>query len=209
MNFPEKIGQKNQKCDQTAEPEPGLRELFALLGEYQADDKAKAEEQHGMLVEQANARDDTEEQPKFAAGAIEDFQHDKRGGHPEEGLEHVHGEQAVETEIHGRDHHADAGQKNAVATSAEFARDQAGEDETDASGDGRKKMQGRERVTERDALKPGDYGDERRLIDVAPREMVAAREVVKFVDKIAVAAANQHVRYEKQKRQPAQKCPNL
>ena len=58
----------------------------------------------------------------------------------------------------------------------------------------RQKSQRRQRIAQRDAFEPGDHGNERRLIDVAPVQVVATGEVIQFVDKIPVTAAHEDVK---------------
>ena len=72
----------------------------------------------------------------------------------------------------------------------ELAGDDAGEEDLRGAGQDGEAANGQQGVTKESALKPGQHGYERRLIDVAPGEVVGAVEVVKLIDEEAVAAAS-------------------
>jgi hypothetical protein len=65
-------------------------------------------------------------------------------------------------------------------------------------------MERGQRIAERHPFEPADRRNERRLVHKTPGEMMAAGQVIQLVDKISVTAADQHVRGEDNKRQPAQ-----
>jgi len=46
------------------------------------------------------------------------------------------------------------------------------------------------------ASDPGEHGDQRRLIDVAEREMLRASEVIKSIAKITVPSRSSNMQYE-------------
>jgi len=71
----------------------------------------------------------------------------------------------------------------------------------------RQKSQRRQRIAQRDAFEPGDHGNERRLIDVAPVQVVATGEVIQFVDKIPVTAAHEDVKKKEYEGEPADERP--
>ena len=106
---------------------------------------------------------------------------------PEKRLERVHRKEAVEGEIRGRPENRAGREKLAVALGAQFAREDAGEKNDRCAREHGKQADRNERIAEGVALEPRDERDQRRLVDVAPGEVLAASHVVELVAKEAVA----------------------
>jgi hypothetical protein len=60
-------------------------------------------------------------------------------------------------------------------------------------GDSREEVDREHRVAEQDPCDPGDEGDQWRLIDVAPRQVVAAGDEVELVAEVPVAPVGEKV----------------
>ena len=176
-----------------------------LMSSRPANDRSG--KQHGILVQQAHTADGTEQEPQLRARAIENFQCDQRRAHPEERLENVHGQKQIEAKINRSDHHAHARQDHPEPPRAQFPRDRSREEHAQPCSHCRQKTQRMQRIAQGNAFKPRDHRDQRRLVDVTPRQMVTAREVIQLVSEVAVAPAHQHVCRKHDKRQPAQKRP--
>jgi len=113
--------------------------------------------------------------------------------HPEERLEAVHAEEVIGAEDAWRNKHAQGTGELRIASAAEFASDQAGEENLRGAcedGEAANRQQG---VAEDGAFKPGQQGHQRRLIDVAPGKVAGAIEVVKLIDEEAITAARLEV----------------
>ena len=97
---------------------------------------------------------------------------------------------------------------------AQFAGDHARKHYGARAGQGGGKPDGRQRIAEHRPRDPCDCRDQRWLIDIAPVEMPGAREVVKFIDEVAIAPSGIQVQREfgrgdERHRQPGAYEPRL
>src|SRR5262245_43593560 len=96
VDFPEKIGQEDEKSSGGAEPDFDVSELFARGRDEEPRSQAGTEKEHGMFVEEAESRDNAEQKPETRAAAVQNPQDNRGAEHPENWLERVHGEKVVE-----------------------------------------------------------------------------------------------------------------
>src|SRR4030095_2851586 len=82
------------------------------------------------------------------------------------------------------------------AAAAELARDQSRYEDARGPGEGGEKANRRQRVAEGSPRQPQERDRQRRLVDVAEREVVGAGDVVELVAKDAVAVAGGEVEDE-------------
>src|SRR5215471_19682548 len=141
-----------------------------------------------MLVENAETRDCAEEQPEARATAVEDTQNRGGRGHPEERLERVHGEKAIEGEIDGGDKHAESGEKLSKPAATQFLGDPGGNKHFGTGSQGWQEAKGVKRIAEKSTAQTRKSGSQGRMINIAPGQMLAARRVVEFVAEIPVAS---------------------
>src|SRR5205085_9006037 len=146
-----------------------------------------AEEERGVLVLESEAREEAEEEPELLGAALKDHDGDVGHRHPEEWLEDVHGEVVADGEEERRDEHRQAGEELREEPAAEAPSHRAGERDEGGRREEREDPHREERRAEV-ASDPGVDGDERRLVDVAPVEVLAAREEVELVAEEAVLA---------------------
>ena len=175
-----------------------------LARKAESGDQRKTENEHRVLVFEADSGDDAEGEPPFRRCAFHDAHHDPRAEQPEERLERIHREEAVEGEIRGRPKDRAGGEKLAVAPGAQLTREDTGKEY-----DGRARQHGKqpdrkERIAEGVALEPRDERDQRRLVDVAPGEMLATGHVVELVAKEAVARDARELRDELDRGEPGE-----
>jgi hypothetical protein len=190
------VRQEEQRGEPRGEPGPARGEPPAVRREQQAEERPADEPQHTRLVEQAEAQHEPERQPGARAAAVERAQEQQRAQRPEERVEDVHAEEVVHRQPHGRQHRAQAGQRLREAAPAELAREQARDEHGARSGQGRQPAQREERVAEERAVQRQQHDRERRLIHVAPGEVVAAGDVVQLVAEVAEAHHGQRVQHE-------------
>ena len=189
LDVPQEIRQEDQESDRAADPDPGARERAALRSQHQADHDAGAEDQHGVLVFEADSRQDAEPDPEFRVAGLDDADEQVGATHPEQRLERVHGQQAVRGEECRRHQGRERRQALGKTLPAEFTRDQCGESNLGGAGHGGKEPDGGQGITEQRARQPGDHRNQRRLINVTPSQVPAASEVIEFVNKISVMPA--------------------
>ena len=155
-----------------------------------------------MLVLEPYAREHAKQQPQTLVAAFDDLDGDKRGAHPEERLERIHRQQVVEAEIKRRRNHRNARQDLRVGPRAQLARNQPREQDLQPRCKRWQEAQRVQRISQRHALKPRGRRNQRSLIHVAPVQMMAARQVVQLVHKVAIAAIEQHVQRKEGQREP-------
>ena len=128
-----------------------------------------------------------------------------RASRPSKRHEHIRVE--IGAEILRRGDDTGTGEEHRVATAAHRARGQPCEEHLR-----RRKQHGhetnrKERVAEQVARRPGYDSYSRRLIDIPPGEMVAARNEVQFVAEESIALIECGVQNEGKKSEPAEEHP--
>jgi hypothetical protein len=152
-------------------------------------DQRQGEEGHRMFVEQPDSDQRPEGQPQCRMGPAPQAHRHIRGSHPEEGLEAVHGQHAGEGGEYRRDQRGHRRRHLRRAPAAELPGHPSGEEDQQGASEGRKEADGEERIAESPAPERGDRRDQRRVIDIAPRQVLAAGDEVQLVDPVAVAPA--------------------
>src|SRR3712207_5800542 len=146
------------------------------------------------------SRDESEREPHSRLAVLEYANDYVRARDPDERLERVHRQDRVDAQEVRRDYDGEAGQQNREASAPRLARDEAREEDGRGARERGQQSQREEGVAERGALEPRDDGDERRLVYVTPVEVFAARQVVKLVAEVAVAAVRQEVNQQLERR---------
>ena len=94
------------------------------------------EEEDRRFVEQADAGGESEDgPPEGLRSAVDETNERERAEHPEDGLEGVHGEKAVDGDVDGCDEDAEHRECLCGAEAAESPREQAGEEDGGCSGE--------------------------------------------------------------------------
>ncbi len=116
--------------------------------------------------------------------------------HPQIRFEAVGAEQASVGEILRRDHDGDGAEEQGEAASAEFAGEDGGlhyEQRRSQRGD---KANGAKGVSHNSAADVDEKRNQRRLVDVSPGKMIAARHVIELIAEVAVAVVEVDVEEE-------------
>ena len=117
-----------------------------------------------------------------------------RAAHPEIWLEAICAEQAAVGKILRSDEDADGAEQKGKAAAAEFAGDNGGLHDQQRRSQRRDETDAAERIAEDGAAEVDEKRDQRRLVNVAPGEMIAAGDVVEFVAEVAVAIVEVEVK---------------
>ena len=185
--LPQHVRQEEGGGDRPRDPRPGRGEPSTVRREQQADQQAAAEPQRADLVQEPEAQDHAEDEPVARGAGVERLdQHQDREG-PEEEIETVHGEVPVGAEEDERERGAERREDLGVAPAPEPARDQPGEEHGRRSRERRHDAQGDERVAEGRPHHRQDRDRERRMLHVAPVEVLGAGQVVELVAEVPVA----------------------
>ena len=70
LDIPKQIPQKNQERDCARDPEPRAGKQAALRSQEQAENNASSEHQHGVLVFEAQSREDAKPNPELLVARI-------------------------------------------------------------------------------------------------------------------------------------------
>ena len=125
--FHSRFGRKMRNAIAPPIQSQGLAKRTALRSQEQADDDAGAEDQHGVLVFEAESRQDAEPDPELLVAGFHDADQQPGAAHPEQRLECVHGQQVVGGENTRRDQRGERGEALGKPLAAQFAGDQGGE----------------------------------------------------------------------------------
>jgi hypothetical protein len=155
-----------------------------------------------VLVEQPETGDQAEQQPEPAIPGVDDADHDQGAEEPEQHLEGVHREEVEEEEVDRRDQRTERGDRLGRPPAAQFAGEPAGEKDHEGSGQERYPAEGGQRLAEELAGEPRQPGGERRVVDVAPGEVLAAGDIVELVPEPAIGVEGGEM-----KQQPEQGDP--
>ena len=155
--------------------------------EREAEKQAGREEHDGVLHLKANAAEDADPEPPAWVAGFDIAQHAPGAGHPEQGLEGIHREQVLHEHVDrgGQDGESGEGLGHAAATHP--ARHGASDPDQCSAGKRGQEADRDEGSAEGMADQPCDEGHQRRVVDVAPAEVLAAGEVIHFVAEDAIA----------------------
>ena len=189
--LPDDVGQEDEEGHSDREPGPGRAQLAPRPREDEGRAQGQAEEHRRVLVHQAEAGEEAEEEPGAPITTIEDPQQDEHRSHPQQRLEGVHGEEAVGAEVDGCHGHGQSSQ-GLREGAAQPARDERGQHDQGPARQRREQTQHGERSAQ-EQRETGDQADHRRMIDVAPVQVAAAVEEVELVAEVSVAMGEQEV----------------
>src|SRR6476620_7053344 len=114
MQVPQNVRQENQERDQTADPDPFVKECPAMLGQQQADDDSQPEDCNRVLLLQPESRDDAESDPVARVVSLNGKNNELSAAQPEIGLKDVGAEQSAVGEILRRQSDADGGEDERI-----------------------------------------------------------------------------------------------
>ena len=153
-------------------------------------------EEHGrMLVLEAEPEERAEDEPPPRVVALDDADEAIDAPHPEQRLERVHGQHAVDGQVNGRRDDRQAGQRLREHAASEPPRDQHGERDQHRARHRREDTKCDERAAQ-GQRRARDEGDQGRVVDVAKGQVPAAVEEVHLVAEIAVSVGEQEMKDE-------------
>ena len=143
VNLPEKIGQRERDHDGYGHPEPAAGENPALRREHQGDQHRDKEENFIGLVFEAEAGAYAEHDPPVPDDALrireglrlDDANEGERAGQPEDGLEGIHREIAVDAQVDARDRDAQHSERSGGAPASHGPHQRSGEKHLECAGD--------------------------------------------------------------------------
>src|SRR5205807_9384819 len=171
---PDQIRQKDQERTKSAQPDPGIRKETPLRREQERDKNRDGEERGRVFVFHSESDEEAEAKPMTGLALVNRADDAPRARDPDERLERVHREPMMEDQINRRGKDRGRGQPLRENAPAHFAREFAGQPNCGAAGERGEQAQTVKRFAENVPCKPGDKGNERRLIDVAGAEMFGA-----------------------------------
>ena len=179
--LPEKVRAREAHRDEPTEPRIARREMPTQWRCHQGRGHARADEENADLVHEAEPRDGPEEEPEARLVALDDACEEEREERPEHQVEGVHRVVPCEGEVDGGQGHAERREALCESPPAQGhgeARAQQHQGRTRESRDG---SQDPDRVAEEATRDPQHGYGKRRVVDVAPVEVVGAGEVVELV----------------------------
>src|ERR1700732_2209446 len=191
--LPDEVGQTHQNDDPRGNPKP-LTTKPAPLGSKEKTSRETNKKKNGrVFVFQSQPKQHAAPNQQLRLIAVHRAQQKVNAAYPEKGLERVHGKAGAIAEDHRSHQHRQTRQQHREPPAAEFPRDQTGEDDLGAISE---RWQEPDRVQGIPKQKTADSQEERgqrSKVHIAPGEMIAGRDVIKFVAKIAVAAIGRYL----------------
>jgi hypothetical protein len=196
IDLPEDVREHDESRERRAPERPLREEQSPLSCEEKPGDEGDREERHGVLVEEPDSDDDADREPESRIVPPDHADREPGARRPEERLQRVHGEEAVEPEVDRRHEDREGGDDLREPTATQLARYSPGEEHEERARERRRETDRVERVPEQEPRDLRHRGDERRMVDVAPGEMIPAGDEVQLVDPVAVAAAQRDVKHD-------------
>ena len=107
--------------------------------------------------------------------------------HPEIGFKAIGSEQTAVRKILWRNNNRNRAEKQCKTSASEFARQHGGLNHQKGRGERGNEANGAEGISQHCSADVDEKRNERRLVDIAPGQMIAARDVIELVAKVAVA----------------------
>jgi len=187
VDVPQQVGQEDQEGGKAAQPDPFIEEHAALFGEQQAHDDSQAEDGDGILFFHADPGDHAEPQPVPRIIPLDGQNGEVSAAHPQIGFKAVGAEQTAVRKILRHDDGADGAEQHGEAASTEFPGQDGRLHYQQRRCQGRDEANAAQRVAQHGPAKMDQEGNERRLVDISPLQVVAARHVIELIAKVAVA----------------------
>src|SRR5256886_3197857 len=187
LDVPEHSGKEDEEGSEPAEPDPLVEEDSALLRQEQADDDAEAEESNGVFLCKAKTREHGKPGPVSWTISLDGQDGEVGATHPQVGFETVCPQQASVGEVLRRHERADSAEEEGVTASSQFAGDCSSLHDQQGGGECRDKANAAQGVTQQGTADVDQERDQRGLVDVSPRKVITAGNVIEFVAEVAVA----------------------
>ena len=146
-----------------------------------------------MLVLDTETGEKADPEPKSGGAAVDDSNKQIDTTHPKKRFERVHGKEIAVDDVDRGGERSGAAQTDRPASTAQSARDQTSENDGAGTREGREQPDSMERITEERPAQPDQQDRQRRLINVAQSQVLAARYIIELIPKVAVAAVGEEV----------------
>ncbi len=207
--LPDQMRQEEENRDRATQPDPGAAEVPALGSEQQPGEHPAAEEEHAVLVLQAEAADQAEEKPELRIATLDDADHRQSPERPEEDVEGVHRKDVEGKEVDRSDQSAQCREDLGEPPAPQLPGDPSCKKNDRGAGQDRRQAERGQRLPQRLARDPRDQGDQRGMIHVPPGEPLAAGYVVKLIAEPAVGLDRDQVQEDAEERNGRQGGGNL
>src|SRR5437016_2792658 len=198
LENPKKVWKKNQKGDGSTEPDPLPGKDAAVLCQQQSNHDAEAEHGNRVFFFESNTGDDAKPQPVARVVALDRQESEINAAHPQQRLEAIGGHDAAVVEIDGYSDERQSGEHNGEPPATDFSRDHSRQNDRSRGCQRRNNPNTAKRVTQQE---PGDLDEERyhrRLIHIAPGQMVPTSQVIEFVAEVTILIVEIEVQQEVQ-----------
>jgi len=191
--------QEEQAGHPRSRPGPRRAQAAPLRRDAQPHRQPGTEPERAELVQQRQPEQRAPEEPppprlaaRVAIGRQQPREDEDRG-RPQQRLQRVHRVEVVERPEDGIGEEGEGSQQDAPARGAEFACERHRQQQRGGSPERREHPHGDEPVPEERGPEAEQRDGERRVIDVPPRQMARAGEVVELVDEPAVPARDREL----------------
>jgi len=194
LREPEEIRRDECQREKRAKPGPRSAEIFACVGEKNAGEDAGGKEENCVLVEQAEADGNADEEEVVWVGGAQEFHDEKGSEDPEEVIERsvMHEGARAESEGNG----GGGGNELREAAPTNFFGHAASEEHADGLQQGGEETKADQRSAEEGEGETAEEGRERRVSGIAPCEVAGVFEEGEFVAIKAIALSNKEVQEE-------------
>jgi hypothetical protein len=154
-----------------------------------------------MLVQKSNPRQHSKPDPQLRVSGPDHPDHNPRAPQPEQRLKRIHRKKIVDRQNPARREHANPCQRLRKNPSAHFLRDHHADRDFPRSRKRRQQSISSQRIPHHPPHHPSNPRNQRRLIDVSPTQMLAARDVIHLVPKNPVVAPRDQIHNHLHRRQ--------
>jgi hypothetical protein len=193
------VREEEQQGHAPAQPGPAALQGLARARHDESRGEAEAEEERTQLVLETDAQDRPEHEPERRAPAVEEAHQHVHGAEPEDDVEGVHREDVADGEVQGGDERAEGREELAVTAGTQAACEELGEQHDRRTGEGGEETDAEDRVAEQEPGAAQEERAERRVVDVPPVQVLAARDVVQLVAVQPVATDGSHCEADQRK----------
>ena len=191
VRLPEQVGHPQQDGDAGASQRYGLPSTLQRRSTTKPGEQRDDEEQDRVLGVERDADDEADEEPQALVAGAQDAQHEQHDQRPaEQVVDRRTGE--VRDDQERRDGEEERRERLGEAAAAQLAGRQAGEHHGRRESQRREQAEAEERVTEQASREPHERDAQRRLVHVAPRQVLGRGDEIELVAVVAVTAGDEH-----------------
>lgn len=196
-HLPHDVGEKDEQRDRCREERAGRADRGATSrGEDERDGEAGPEPKHARLVQETETEHDSKGEPSRARLIVEGAHDAKCCDRPEEVVERVDRIEVIRPDQRGGRENGKTREPRRKGPSAKRDREPARHVDERGARERRDEADRSGRVAEDGPPRRKDRDRERRMVHIAEREVVRARQVIELVAKVAVRRQHDDVKEE-------------